>query len=210
MRVLLVNDHRVVADAITRLLQAEPDIDVIGAVTSLRDLGTSVPDGIDLCLLSYLLPDGNGADGTRLLRSRAPHVKVVVLSRINDPRAAARVARAGADAFVHGSATWDELVSTLRDVHAGRGGFDATGSSAGIRARRAQRRRPGAVGSDHLTPRELDVLRALALGRTTTQMCAEFGIGQNTVRTHVQNIIGKLRVHSRLEAVALAMRERLI
>ena len=116
-------------------------------------------------------------------------------------RAGARVARAGADAFLDSRASTSQLLAALRG---------AQQTPPTVAARRRHRRDHEPSLADRLTPRELDVLRSLSLGRTTRQMCAEFGIGPNTVRTHVQNIIGKLRVHSRLEAVALATRERLV
>jgi len=211
IRVLLVDDHRVVADALARLLGAEPDIEVVKTATSMSELARSIDRKVDVVLISYLLPDGNGADATRLVKSKRPDVRVIVFGRLTDAYAAARVTRAGGDAFLDRDSTSSELIDRLRSTCAQRDGLTATAARQMIASgRRRKSRRTTVLGPDGLTPRELDVLRALALGRTTQQICSEFGIGQNTVRTHVQNIIAKLRVHSRLEAVSLAMRERIV
>jgi len=205
IRLLLVDDHRVVADALATLIAAEPDIEVVATASSVADLAPLLGTHVDVVLVSYLLADGNGADATRLVRSKRPQTRVVVYSRLTDLYAASRVGRAGAHTFLGRDASAAELLDAVRAAH--NGSESASPTRAGHRRRYARR---SAVGPDGLTPRELDVLRALCLGRTTRQICTEFGIGQNTVRTHVQNIIAKLRVHSRLEAVSLAMRERIV
>jgi DNA-binding NarL/FixJ family response regulator len=209
LRVFLVDDHRVVTDALTRLLSAEPDIEVVGTAASVDELENSLGDDVDCALISYLLRDGNASVATRIVKRRLPHARVVVLSRTADDQAPHRAVRSGADAFLDGSATSDQMLDALRGSFSGN-------LAPPQRTKQRSRRRRGvrssarASSADLLTPRELDVLRSLVLGRTTREMCTEMGIGSNTVRTHVQNIIGKLRVHSRLEAVALATRERLV
>jgi DNA-binding NarL/FixJ family response regulator len=176
IRLLLVDDHRVVADALAALIAAEPDIDVVATASS-------------------------------LVKSKRREARVIVYSRVTDLYAAARVGRAGAHAFLGRDATAEQLLNSVRDAH---NGAETVSRPELARHRRRYTRRGAVAGPDGLTPRELDVLRALCLGRTTRQMCTEFGIGQNTVRTHVQNVISKLHVHSRLEAVSLAMRERIV
>jgi len=191
-RVVLVDDHRLVVEALTRLLDAEPDIHVVGTAACVRDLRDGIPP-FDVAIVDYLLPDGTGADATRLLKLRWPSARVVILSAVMDEFAVTRAASAGADAYLGKGVSTAELLSTLRNIAEVRGDAPA----------------PASAG-ERLTRREMEILRALARGRTTRQICAELGIGQNTVRTHVQNIITKLHVHSRIEAVALALRERLV
>src|SRR3954454_2824687 len=190
LRVFLVDDHRVVTDALTRLLSAEPDIEVVGTASSVDELESGLGDDVDCALISYLLRDGNATVATRVVKRRLPHARVVVLSRMEDDRASKRATRSGADAFLGARATSDEMLAALR------GAFSGT-VPAVTHARRRSPDRRARTPVELLTPRELEVLRALALGRTTRQMCSELGIGNNTVRTHVQNVIAKLRVHSR-------------
>lgn len=209
LRVFLVDDHRVVTDALTRLLSAEPDIEVVGTAASVDELENALGDDVDCALISYLLRDGNASVATRIVKRRVPHARVVVLSRTADDQASHRAVRSGADAFLDGSATSEQMLEAVRGSFKGNIVGTRRASQRNAR-RRGARSSTRAKPADTLTPRELDVLRALILGRTTREMCTEMGIGSNTVRTHVQNIIGKLRVHSRLEAVALATREHII
>jgi NarL family two-component system response regulator LiaR len=209
LRVFLVDDHRVVADALARLLAAEPDIEVVGTASSVRELETGLTDDVDCALISYLLRDGSAAVATRIVKRQLPHARVVVLSRTADPHSALRAVRSGADAFLDGHATAEQMLSALRGSFNGSIVVPAAPKRRDLRKDRGPSAAAG-TARDLLTPRELDVLRALVLGRTTRQMCIEMGIGNNTVRTHVQNISAKLRVHSRLEAVALATREHIV
>jgi len=209
MRLLLIDGHNVVAEALATLIDAEPDIDVVARVASMSELNEGFDADFDVVLTRFLLPDGNGADATRLVKRRWPHVKVVVLSAVNDPSVMARIRRAGVDAFVGRDGSMSELIAVLRATYRAKGSSAATAPARASAGARRQQSTP--VGPDEpLTPRELDVLTALAHGRTSGQICAEMGIGQNTLRTHVQKIIGKLNVHSRLEAVARAQREGLV
>src|SRR4051794_17050925 len=209
LRVFLVDDHRVVTDALTRLLSAEPDIEVVGTASSVDELESGLGDDVDCALISYLLRDGNASVATRIVKRRLPHARVVVLSRTADDQASNRAVRSGADAFLDGRATSEQMLEALRGSFGGSFVTPQRTKQRNIR-RRGSRSTARTGSADLLTPRELDVLRSLVLGRTTREMCIEMGIGSNTVRTHVQNIIGKLRVHSRLEAVALATRERIV
>ena len=171
---------------------------VVATAGSLRELETGIPD-FDVAVVDYLLPDGTGVEATRLMKRRVPSARVVILSAVTDDYAVARATNAGADAYLGKGVSMAELLSALRQAAAlSRRAALAAGSKADV------------PDAERLTRREMEVLRALALGRTTRQICAELGIGPNTVRTHVQNLIAKLHVHSRIEAVALALRERLV
>ena len=198
-RVVLVDDHRLVVEALAKLLGAEPDTSVVATAGSLRELESGIPD-FDVAIVDYLLPDGTGVEATRLIKRRLPGARVVILSAVTDDYAAARATNAGSDAYLSKGVSMAELLSALRHAATlSRRVAPATGSKADV-----------VPDAERLTRREMEVLRELALGRTTRQICAELGIGQNTVRSHVQNLIAKLHVHSRIEAVALALRERLV
>lgn len=199
IRVVLVDDHRLVVEALARLLAAEPEISVVATAGSLREVESGIPD-FDVAIVDYLLPDGTGVEATPLMKRRLPGARVVILSAVTDDYAAARATNAGADAYLSKGVSMVELLSALRHAAAlTRSETLAAGGKADV-----------VPDAERLTRREMEVLRALALGRTTRQICAELGIGQNTVRTYVQNLIAKLHVHSRIEAVALALRERLV
>ncbi len=200
IRVLLVDDHALLTDALARLLSDEPDIEVVGKATGIREL-TDTPETFDVAVVDYLLPDGNGAEATQLIKRRWPESRVVILSALVDYPAVARARRAGADAYLGKELAAGMLVDALRQVHRGTPpAYPAT----------RPRPWPARGANDVLTARELEVLRALAEGHSTRQICIDLGVAANTVRTHVQNIIGKLAVHSKMEAVALARRNRIL
>ena len=207
IRVFLVDGHRIVADALTKLISAAPGFRVVAHCASLAELAATDVHDFDIALTRFLLPDGNGADVTRVIKKRWPKAKVVVLSAVIDRSATSRVRRAGADAFVGRDSNAEELLETMRQASFGKTRIVLPGSAAKRRPRDAVDR---ATTDRSLTPRELEVLRALDSGWTSRHICAELGIGQNTLRTHVQKIIGKLQVNSRLEAVALARREQIV
>ncbi|HEY5488923.1 MAG TPA: response regulator transcription factor, partial [Candidatus Limnocylindrales bacterium] len=112
-RVVLVDDHRLVIEALARLLAAEPDISVVATAGSLRELEPDLPD-FDVAIVDYLLPDGTGADATRLMKQRWPMARVVVLSAVTDDYAASRATSAGADAYLGKGVSMAELLSALR------------------------------------------------------------------------------------------------
>src|SRR4051794_11914291 len=105
LRVLLVDDHRVVADALARLITAESDIEVVATAGSLAEIERRIDKDIECVLISYLLRDGSAVVATRIVKRLLPNARVVVMSRVADGHASVRVARAGADAFIDGDAT---------------------------------------------------------------------------------------------------------
>src|SRR4051794_35166422 len=113
IRLLLVDDHRVVADALATLIAAEPDIDIIATAPSLGELAHLLGPEVDVVLVSYLLADGTGADATRVVRNERPEARVVVYSRLTDVYASSRVRRAGAHAFLGRDATAAELLTAV-------------------------------------------------------------------------------------------------
>lgn len=216
IRIVLVDDHLMLTDALSRLLHSEPGLLVVGIAASVAELlKTRLPE-FDVAVMDYLLPDGNGADAARVVKERWPAAKVIILSALIDYHATARATSAGADAYLGKEQAARELISTIRSICQGiSAGPAATAQAASSRPRRTQspigiHHASGPSGAERLTPREMEILRALAHGRSTRQIGAELAIAPNTVRTHVQNIISKLRVHSKLEAVTLALRSRLV
>jgi DNA-binding NarL/FixJ family response regulator len=205
----LIDGHRAVADAPAASIGAHPDIDVVATVRSVAQINEGIDVDFNLALTRYILPDGTGVDVTRALKQRWAHRKVVALSAVTNRSAVARLKRAGADAIVGRDESLSDLVTVLRATHNLTANVVATAPEQrpGSRSRSHTSRHPAAAA---LTAREMEVLVELCRGNTSSQICAELGIGQNTLRTHVQKIINKLNVNSRLEAVALAQREGIV
>ena len=211
IRVLLVDDHQLLTDSLARLLAAEPDIEVVGVAGTVADARRLSRERMDVVLMDYRLPDGTGAEATRAIKARWPTARVVMLTAIADDETVLESIQAGADGYLTKDRAVEDVVSAVRDARAGETLLPRS-VIVGIAQRVATaRERPlDRPTIDPLTARELDVLRALAEGLSTPDICDRLSISRNTLRTHVGNIMTKLRVHSKLEAVALALRYRII
>jgi DNA-binding NarL/FixJ family response regulator len=206
IRVLLVDDHQLLTDALARLLAAEPDIEIVATARSVAEAVDRSLPVFDVVVMDYLLPDGDGADATRLIKARRPGAKVVFVSVLSDDQVVARATRAGADAYLGKEIAAHALLGAIRQAHNRADAHEAQQAEGS-----SPHRKPSlAAASGLLTSRELEVLAALTRGSSTRHISTALGIAPNTVRTHVQNVMAKLGVHSRLEAVAIAARDRLV
>jgi len=211
IRVLLVDDHQLLTDALSRALAREPDIEVVGVAGSVAAAKALAEQPVDVVLMDYRLPDGTGAEATRAIKIRWPEARVVMLTALNDDETVLESIQAGADGYMTKDGAVDDVVTAVRAADAGETLLPRAviiGIAQRVAAARDRNadRRP----IETLTPREVEVLRALTDGMSTREICDRLFIAPNTLRTHVQNIMGKLRVHSKLEAVAFALRHRLI
>lgn len=207
IRVLIVDDHEVFVQSLARLLGATPALKVIGAARSAREgYDAALAYQPDVILMDFELPDGDGAQATRRILRMMPSVKVVMLTGRTDRDACARAVAAGCAGFVRKT---DPIERLLDAIQAAR-----TGESipSVIRLDEILRRLPVATvspGAD-LSVRELEVLRLVAEGLPNKLVARQLDISVNTVGNHVRNILYKLGAHSRLEAVAVALRAGVI
>jgi DNA-binding NarL/FixJ family response regulator len=211
IRVLLVDDHQLLTDALSGLLQREPDIEIVGVAASVAEARSAAREPMDVVLMDYLLPDGTGAEATRDIKRRWPSAKVIVLTAVGDDETMLDAVGAGADGYLTKERAGAHVVDAVRAAHAGEMLLPRTVAyELAQRIASARDRTANALEIHDLTPRELEVLRALVEGRSSRDICADLYIAPNTLRTHVQNLLAKLRVHSKLEAVALALRQQLV
>ena len=211
IRVLLVDDHRLVLDALTRVIGLEPDMRIVGAAVSVAEVREAAGVPVDVTLMDYHLQDGTGVEATRLIKTRWPSCRVLMLTGIDDDETILESIQAGADGYLTKDRVVAEVVAAVRAVH--EGAILLPPSTVVTIARRvaeARDRRAVQAPVVPLTPRELEILRALTEGLGTREICERMAIAPNTLRTHVQNIMGKLHVHSKLEAVAFALRHKLV
>ena len=211
IRVLLVDDHQLLVDALTQVLGREPDIEVAGIAGSVGEARLAARERADVVLMDYRLPDGTGADATRAIKQRWPSSRVIMLTAVTDDETVLESIQAGADGYLTKDRAITDVVDAVRAAHAGEILLPRA-VIFGIAQRVAAAREKVASRNpiEQLTPRELEVLRALAEGLASNEICERLYIAPNTLRTHVQNIMSKLRVHSKLEAVAVALRHRLV
>lgn len=211
IRVLLVDDHQLLTDSLARLLAAEPDIEVVGIADTVAETRRLARQRMDVVLMDYRLPDGTGAEATRLIKTRWPSARVVMLTALSDDETVLESIQAGADGYLTKDRAVAEVVDAVRRARAG-----DTLLPRSVIVRIAQRvadareRRMDRPAIEPLTSRELEVLRALSEGLSSPDISERLSISRNTLRTHVQNIMSKLHVHSKLEAVTVGLRYRII
>ena len=211
IRVILADDHRVVTDALSRVLSSVHDIRIVGIAATVAEVRELAGTPVDVVLMDYRFPDGTGVQALRAIRSRSPGARVVMLTALDDDETILDSVQAGADGYITKDRNIDDVVNAVRDAHAGAMLLPASViSMIASRVAAAHERQAETPAADPLTGRELQVLEALSEGLSTPGVCARLGITPNTLRTHVQNITAKLHVHSKLEAVAFALRHGLI
>ena len=202
MKVLVVDDSESFRDGLISMLAAEPDIEVVGeAPDGDAGLRLALEHHPDVVLMDLTMPGTVGLEATRRLTSAAPHVGVIALTLRSDDEAIA----AGARGYVVKGASRTELLRSIRAVASGEAVF---GPAVAARiARLFDHARRTAVPSrpfDDLTDRELEVLRRMAAHQTNAVIARELEISDKTVRNHVSNILAKLRVADRAEAIVRA------
>lgn len=197
--VVLIDDHKVVTRSLTAWLESFADIKVVGVASSgedaLEHLGEWKPDVV---LQDLLLPGGmDGIETTRRIRERWPDVNVVALTASVDEPRMMGVLRAGAIGYIRKDAEPETLIAAVRAVARGRTYIDPAVGRVLMRADPA---------GEALTPRETDVLRALACGRSNKDIANRLGVSEETVKTHVGHLLAKLQVENRAQAIVGALR----
>jgi len=206
-RVVIVDDHRLVADSVAMALERADDVTVVGiAATAAEGLALVREQQPDVLLLDQRLPDGLGTDLLPELIAASPSSRILLVTG-SDTDDVLRAAMAGGSAgFVAKGQRASALLDAVRRAAAGEMVVSAEDMQ---RLLPAFLRGKPRLGHD-LTAREKDVLRLLAKGRTTGAIAAELFIAPSTARNHIQSVIGKLGAHSKLEAVAIALRENIV
>jgi DNA-binding NarL/FixJ family response regulator len=210
--VLVVDDHRAFGEALAARLDLEPDLRVVGAVATARDAlrlaAELAPDVVTVDIDLGADGDGDGVDLSSQLAALASSPQVVVVSCVDDVQRAVAAVSTGSVCWVAKDAPSEELVAAVRAAVRGDGHMEPRLLGGVLRALVQRRRAEDAAASvlGRLTARELDVLELMAQGRDRSAIAAELFLTTNTVRTHVQNILGKLGAHTSLEAVAIARR----
>jgi DNA-binding NarL/FixJ family response regulator len=202
IRVLIVEDHRMFSQALKAALDEADDIAVTAAVeTAAAGVAAARETDPDVVLMDYRLPDGDGVDAARRIKAEHPDTKIVMLTATSDDSVLRKAIAAGCSGYLTKNQTVDELMLAVRAAHSGEALISPAMLSR-LLDRLGDRSRPG---SD-LTSREAEVLRLLAQGLSNPAIASTLGIRMATVRNHVQSVIEKLHAHSKLEAVAAAIR----
>ena len=170
IRVLFVEDHQLLADALSAMLAREPDMTVVGVAGSVAEAKTMARERIDVALMDYRLPDGTGAEATRAIKARWPLARVVMLTAIKDDETVLESIQAGADGYLTKDRAADDVVQAVRAAYAGETLLPRSVIvEIARRVAAAKDRGDDRKMIEPLTPRELEVLRALTDGLSTPE-----------------------------------------
>lgn len=207
IRVVLVGDRGTLTQGASGLLESRPTIKVVGAAATIAEARVvAIAYQPDVVLIDFELPDGDGADATSQINAILPRAKVVVITSRTDDEALVRCVAAGCAGFVTRQESVESLVDSIHAAHEGDTVTPVSDLVPLIRRLPSTRRGLGAA----LRPREIEVLTLVASGLPNKQIAQRLTLSLNTVRNHVQSVLYKLHAHSKLEAVATAVREGII
>jgi two-component system, NarL family, nitrate/nitrite response regulator NarL len=213
IRVLLVEDHQLVAEGMQALLNRESDIEVVGVAGSVEDaISMSAADAPDVVVMDFRLPDGTGAQAGERMRNQRPRPRLVFVSGDESEDALLSAVRVGACGFLPKSRASADMVAAVRRAAEGEMLIPAA-QLAALLTRVHQRAREETERTrlrSQFTPREREVLLLMAHGLDNKAIARELGLTLSTVRSYVQDILEKLGAHSKLEAVAAAARHDLL
>jgi DNA-binding NarL/FixJ family response regulator len=212
-RVLIADDQTIVREGLSTLLGLLPDIEVVGAATDGEEaLRLVVERRPDVALVDLRMPRCDGAEATRRIRELAPDTQVIVLTTYADDASVFTALQAGARGYLTKNASAAEIRQAIAAVRRGEALLDP---SVQRRLLDALAGNPGGLPAaeeelpDGLTPREAEVLRLIAAGRTNREIAADLVVSEGTVKTHVNRIFAKAGVRDRGQAVAYAYRHGL-
>jgi DNA-binding NarL/FixJ family response regulator len=206
IRILVVDDHAVFAQALSTVLGIESDLTVVGT-------GESVAQALDqvralqpdVVLLDVHLPDGSGVEAAARIKKERPQTQVVILTSDEDERVLQAAVQAGVTGYLSKHEAPPQVLQAIRSAAHGEALIAPYMLARLLRGLERPAATPRPLSP--LTPKELVVLGELARGRDNDAVAHTLGLSPNTVRTHVQNILAKLKVHSKLEAVSKALQE---
>jgi DNA-binding NarL/FixJ family response regulator len=207
VRVLLVEDHLILAESFAALLKRDPLIEVVGmASTASAAVHLATLHEPDIVLMDVRLPDGSGVEAAMTIRSIMKRTAFIFLTAYDSEEALAEAVEAGAAAFLPKSEASATVVEAIKRVAMGETLIEPGQIQFALTWRRARRRldREREEILNVLTRREMEVLQLLAMGGNTTAISAQLHVSPLTVRTHIRSLLAKLDVHSQLQAVAKA------
>jgi DNA-binding NarL/FixJ family response regulator len=214
IRVLVVDDHALFRRGLEMVLEQEPDIEVVGEASDGTEAVEQATETTpDVVLMDVRMPRRGGIDACTAIKDAVPSTKIIMLTISDEEADLYDAIKAGAMGYLLKEISIEEVASAIRAVHGGQSLISPSMASkllnefASMIKRTDERQQ---VPTPRLTDREMEVLRLVAKGLNNRDIAKQLYISENTVKNHIRNILEKLQLHSRMEAVVYAVREKLL
>ena len=215
IRILIADDHELFRRGLRMVLEDEDDIEVVGEVgDGLAAVEVALAETPDVMVLDVRMPQLSGIEAASRIKESLPHIKILVLTISDEEDDLYEAIKAGANGYLLKEISIDEIGNAVRSVYAGQSLISPSMASkllnefASMIKREEEEKEQ--VPAPKLTPREMEVLEHVAKGMNNREIAKALFISENTVKNHVRNILEKLHLHSRMEAVVYAVREKLL
>jgi len=214
IRVLIVDDHALFRRGLVMVLEQEKDIDLVGEAGDGAEAVNIAQDTMpDVVLMDVRMPRRGGIEATSQIKAITPHTKILMLTISDEEADLYDAIKAGASGYLLKEISIEEVANAIRQVHAGQSMISPSMASKLLTEFATMVKKTDekpAAAQPRLTEREMEVLRLVAKGRNNRDIAKELFISENTVKNHIRNILEKLHLHSRMQAVVYAVREKLL
>jgi DNA-binding NarL/FixJ family response regulator len=214
LRVLIVDDHALFRRGLQMVLRQESDIDVVGEAADGQEAVNKAQETMpDVILMDVRMPKRSGIDATRQIKDLIPHAKILMLTISDEEADLYDAIKAGASGYLLKEISIDEVADAIRTVWAGQSRISPSMAAKLLTEFAAMSKRVDErqqLPAPRLTEREMEVLTLVAQGLNNRDIAKQLFISENTVKNHIRNILEKLHLHSRMEAVVYAVREKLL
>ena len=215
LKVLIVDDHALFRRGLQMVLKQEKDIEVVGEAGDGNEAVQKAQETMpDVILMDVRMPHRSGIEATQQIKDLLPHVKILMLTISDEEADLYDAIKAGASGYLLKEISIDEVAGAVRSVWAGQSRISPSMAAKllaefAAMSRRAEEERQQ-LPAPRLTEREMEVLKLVAKGLNNRDIAKRLFISENTVKNHIRNILEKLHLHSRMEAVVYAVREKLL
>ncbi len=206
IRILIADNHTMVRNGLMMFLKSYPDIELVGEASNGHEAVTLCATlQPDVVLMDLLMPEMDGVTATSMIIQAHPNIRVIALTSFNEDQLIYKALKAGIVAYLLKDCTADELVTAIRNAHTGKSTLTPDIMQAVLRVADNP-----AAREYHLSERERDVLRLVVRGFSNRQIAAKLTLSESTIKFHVSNILSKLGIATRAEAVAVAIQHKLV
>jgi DNA-binding NarL/FixJ family response regulator len=215
LRVLIADDHELFRRGLRMVLDDEPDLEVVAEAGDGREAVDLARDQApDVVVMDVRMPSVSGIEAAGLIKADQPGIRILMLTISDEEDDLFEAVKAGANGYLLKEISIDEIAAAVRSVHAGQSLITPSMASKLLTEFadlvRKEQPVPQDVPAPRLTPREVEVLQEVAKGLSNRDIAESLSIAENTVKNHIRNILEKLHLHSRMQAVLYAVRQNLV